>query len=319
MPPLSPSPTSGMWPGLGSVQKPQSQADVLRKAHARLAERFDPAKTKHKPQSIVRQEARRTLEQFFELEMAQTPKAERDKIIDDILNEAIGFGPLEELFRDETVKEIMVLGFAQIIAFKNERWTPTSTRFRDAGHFSSCLTRWLENSEQLVKNEKIVGGSDVRLGNGFRVITIVPPDVMEQPPQALFLRGEAVPTGGSSIVALKASTRTVPTAPPVSTPAPKIEPPAKSAPISRTAQTRVMPAPDFGPTDPYAKLRQRVSTWIIQRCAAAGVFDLSQIPTNELQKVIQAHIQELCTTERFHIEPTVIDRLVLEILSSMNR
>jgi hypothetical protein len=71
--------------------------------------------------------------------------------------------------------------------------------------------------------------------------------------------------------------------------------------------------------DPYAKLRKRAAHWIVSRCAAAGVYDLSTIPSTELQKVLNAHIVEVCEQEMITIDPATVERLVLEILVGMNR
>jgi len=275
-----------------------------------LIERFDVSKCKHKPLSIHRQEGRRVLEQFFEVEGSQLAKPERDRLIEDILVEAVGFGPLEELFRDEGNKEVMVLAATQVIARKKDAWMPTSVRFRDAVQFRGCMTRWAELGTPVATGTTPVSGFDVRLSNGFRAIGIVPPDILEQPPLVLFTRIE-MPTGGSSVVPLTAATR-LPGSGPIPVPVRRT--------ASQTTPTRIMPAPDLGDVpDQFARLRQRVSSWIVSRCAAAGVYDLGQIPAAELQKVIHAHLVEVCEADRLTLDANTTERLVLEILAGINR
>ena len=103
-------------PGPNSRFGAVSPVEMLRRAQARLAERFDPSRTRHKPLSILRQEGRRLLDQYFESEWNALPKPERDRLVEEILSEAPGFSPLEELFRDESTQEIMVIAATQVIA-----------------------------------------------------------------------------------------------------------------------------------------------------------------------------------------------------------
>src|SRR5579883_2883836 len=76
-------------------------ADDLRKrAHARLAERVDIGRSRHKPVSLLRQEARRVLDLFLDIEVPGWPKPDRDRFVEEVIGEVLGLGPLDELFRD---------------------------------------------------------------------------------------------------------------------------------------------------------------------------------------------------------------------------
>lgn len=295
--------------------------DMIRKAHAVLADRFAPAKVRHKPLSILRQEARRALEGLFDADFPVVKKPERDRMIEDVLGEAAGFGPLEELFRDEMNKEVMVLAANQVIARRADAWTPTSVRFRDPAHLRGYLQR-LADTAEAVGGPAAVGGFDVRLANGFRVIGVLPPTVLDQPPLAVFVRGEpgtgtmpalprsgmianpprAVPDAGSTGVPAAAAVRVPIAAPPSGRSAPKL-PPLEPAPTA----------------DPYRAVRQRVAERIVRKCAAAGVYDLGVITTPELQRIILAHVEEMNATDRLGLDAPTVQRLTLEILAGMNR
>ena len=313
-----------------------SPVEMLRRAHARLAERFDLSRTRHKPLSLLRQEGRRLLDQYFESEWQSLPKPERDKLIEDILSEAPGFGPLEELFRDDSTKEIMVIAAMQVIAKKGEGWLPTSARFRDAGQLRSYLTRLSESGVHL-DAAPVVGGFDLKLANGFRVLAILPPDVLEQSPLVLFVRGEPLPMpeGASSVMMSKLSrnmpsgSTPVPAARPIAvSPSSAIPSPLKASPSGstpspippRSGPVQLPPPPQATIVlDPNGRFRQRVTERIIAKCASAGVYDLSAIPGAELQRVIQAHVLELSMLDRFPLDDSTRDRMVLEILAKMNR
>src|SRR5581483_9481478 len=167
-----------------------SPADLRRKAHARLAPLADPARSRHKPLSLLRMEARRLLEQFFDAEAAALTRAERDKLADELLSEERGLGAREELFRDAGVREVMLRGPGQVIVRKADGWTPTSVRFRDAEQLRQVLARHAEVGEPVAAGAPAAGGFDVWLGNGFRAVGVTPPEVLGAPPVVVFVRGE---------------------------------------------------------------------------------------------------------------------------------
>jgi hypothetical protein len=71
--------------------------------------------------------------------------------------------------------------------------------------------------------------------------------------------------------------------------------------------------------DPHAKLRQRLTERIIMRFAAAGVYDLSALPANELRRIVTASVAEFCHQDRLDLDGPFQERLALEILAGMNR
>jgi len=302
--------------GMNSTTRPVPGASAsARRAALLLAEKFPLQRVRHKPLSILRQEARRALDPLFELEFPSLAKAEREAKIEEILAESPGFSPLEELFRDESIKEFLVLGPQQIIARKGENWLPTSQRFRDAAQAASCARRYLEGSDGLQSSTNLTAGQDVRLSNGFRMLSIAPPDVMGVPPVFLFVRPmgtSAIPTaatqrpidssasdGASSIVSLSATVRT----------------PASASNRSQMSGTGLGAMPES--TDPNYKLRQRVTERIVRKCASAGVFDLTVFPKHELQKIVYAHVDEVLAEQSQILPEQMRGILALEILTNI--
>ncbi len=334
---------------LGLTRAGGSPLDLPRRAHALLAEKFPAPRVRHKPLSILRQEGRRALEQFLDAQSPPLPKPDRDRLIEEVLGEAAGFGPLEELFRDEGVKEVMLLAAAQVIVKKEGGWVPTSVRFRDPAHLRGYVRRLAETGEPLVGGGATADGAfDVRLASGFRVVGILPPDVLDQPPLAVFVRGQpaplpavvvtpgpvgggsggsfpSLPPAGSGVVTVPLNRLPVLPKPgsvvaDLTRPTPaggKSEPPRPALPpVAEPAVSEF-----YLPTnmDPRERLRRRVSERIIRKCAAAGVYDLSDIPAAELQRVILAHVDELNGEETRRLTDQEVQILALEIFAGMRR
>ncbi len=335
---MSSAPVTGSraigWPSARGG--PPSVAELTRKGYVRLAERIDVTKSRHKPLSLLRQEGKRVLEQLLDADGTHLSKGDRERVVEDVLGGALGFCPLEELFRDDTRQEIITLAWNQVIARTGEQWLPTSTRFRDADQYREFVLRLAEVGTALAAGPEPAGAFDVRLPNGFRAVAILPPGVMGQPPLVLLARGDAIPVPGSSSAIL-------------TTPAPRSVSTSKSA-VQPTPAPRVAPAPpattvmegmvSFNPTrpspstdsmsrpsavqesgafDPLARLRSRVTERLIARCAAVGMYDISQIPTGELRRILTVHIAEVAAAEKLRLDENEQERIALQILVAMNR
>ena len=186
------TPTATAGPVSGVLRLAGTPTDPRKKAHARLAERIDLARNRHKPLSILRAEGKRTLEQFFDQEGTALTRSDRDKLIEDVLAESAGFGPLEELFRDDAVKEILIVNAATVLGRKGDGWLPVGGRFRDDEQLRAVLARWAEVGEPYVGGGGF-GGFDVRLANGFRAVATLPPAVLEVAPQVWLARAAPAP------------------------------------------------------------------------------------------------------------------------------
>ena len=274
---------------------PDPHHAVRRKAHARLAPLTDPARSRHKPLSLLRLEARRLLEQFLDADCPTLPRTERTQLADEVLAEAPGLGPLEDLFRDPAVQEVMAVAPGQVLARKADTWTPTSVRFRDVEHLRRALTRYAEAGVPVAPAGS--GAFDVWLGNGFRAVAVLPPEVMDLSPTAAFVRGER----------------------PAPTVEPAAQPPSRPA-VEATGTVRIPPPAERPvPPDLYAPVRQQVTRRIVTRLASAGVHDVNRIPLPDLRKIVLAYVEEVCEAERLWSDAAFRERLALEILAGMNR
>ena len=99
--------------------------------------------------------------------------AVRQKIIEDILDEIIGLGPLEPLLKDPDITEIMVNSPTNIYIEREGKISRAAVAFRDNDHILqvidkivSPLGRRIDESSPMV---------DARLPDGSRVNAVIPP------------------------------------------------------------------------------------------------------------------------------------------------
>ena len=113
------------------------------------------------------------VESFLNEEGNYVTKLERQKLISEIIDESIGFGPINPLIHDPSVSEIMVNGPDQVYIEKKGKLTLSGVNFRDDSHVMRVvekivapLGRRIDESSPMV---------DARLPNGSRVNVIIPP------------------------------------------------------------------------------------------------------------------------------------------------
>ena len=67
--------------------------------------------------------------------------AERERLIEEILDEVFGLGPLEPLLKDPTISDIMVNGFDNVYIERAGRVVETNIRFKDQAHVRMIIER----------------------------------------------------------------------------------------------------------------------------------------------------------------------------------
>ena len=100
-------------------------------------------------------------------------QAERKQLVDDVLDELLGLGPLEPLLKDPTITDILVNGHDSVFVERYGVLEPTPVRFKDEKHLLriiqkivSAVGRRIDESSPMV---------DARLADGSRVNAVVPP------------------------------------------------------------------------------------------------------------------------------------------------
>ena len=107
------------------------------------------------------------------------PLLDREELVSDVLNEALGLGPLEIYLADETVSEIMVNAPAEVYVERSGRLERVQKAFSSPRavlgvieRIVAPLGRHVDESSPLV---------DARLPNGSRVNAIIPPLALKGP------------------------------------------------------------------------------------------------------------------------------------------
>ncbi len=98
---------------------------------------------------------------------------DRKKVIDELVNDLTGFGPINPLLLDEDVSEVMVNGPNQVYCERKGKLELTDIEFRDNDHVMSVIEKIVSPlGRRIDESSPMV---DARLPDGSRVNAIIPP------------------------------------------------------------------------------------------------------------------------------------------------
>ena len=148
--------------------------------HRRLIERLDlEALERITDQRVLTEQIRGAVAEFLRHESQPLSQRERDDILEQILYEITGLGPIEPLFRDRTITDILVNGPRDIFVERNGRLTRVNAAFRNNAHLLTIIDRIVSRIGRRVDESSPM--VDARLPDGSRVNAIIPPLALDGP------------------------------------------------------------------------------------------------------------------------------------------
>ena len=103
----------------------------------------------------------------------QLNRPEQDDVVNQIVNDMLGLGPLEPLLADESITDIMINGPKQIYVERHGKLDLTSVTFEDNTHLLNICNRIVSRIGRRVDESSPI--CDARLLDGSRVNIIIPP------------------------------------------------------------------------------------------------------------------------------------------------
>ena len=117
--------------------------------------------------------------QLVDTDVPENFGGSRVQLLNELVDDVIGLGPIEALLRDVTVSEIMVNGHDRIYVERFGRIELTEVQFRDDAHVLQVLDRMLSNVGRTIDFSQPM--ADARLADGSRVNAIIPPASIDGP------------------------------------------------------------------------------------------------------------------------------------------
>src|SRR5436305_3902683 len=158
--------------GLGG-QSNKGFEELKRLIHGKLVDKLDLSRVSDLAGDTLRREIRLVVERLCDTENPLLNRMERERLIDEVLDETFGFGPLEMLLKDATIRQVMVNGPAKIDVESLGKLEKTEVKFRDNDHLLQIIDRIVSKVGRRVDETSPM--VDARLPDGSRVNAIIPP------------------------------------------------------------------------------------------------------------------------------------------------
>jgi len=163
-------------PGAGNAD---SYHELKHELHQKLIEKIDLQTIEKLPREQLRDELRLILNQLLALSDLPLNRVEREQMVEELLDEVTGLGPLEPLLADTTISDIMVNGYATCYIERFGKLELTPVRFRDNAHLQQIITRIVSRVGRRIDESSPM--ADARLPDGARVNAIIPPLAIDGP------------------------------------------------------------------------------------------------------------------------------------------
>src|SRR5512134_3128435 len=146
---------------------------LKRRIHSKLVDKLDLNRVGELQGDVLRREIRLVVEHLCDTEETFLNRAERERLIEEVLDETFGFGPLEMLLKDHTISDILINGPKNIYVERRGKLEKTAVEFRDNAHLLQIIDRIVSKVGRRV--DEVCPMVDARLTDGSRVNAIIPP------------------------------------------------------------------------------------------------------------------------------------------------
>lgn len=153
--------------------------NIKRKIHSRLIEEANLAALDTLDANEIKSEIDHVIGAYLKEEEALLNSEERTALVNDILDELMGLGPLEPFFKDPTVSDVLVNTYKNIYVERFGLLEKTKSRFADDAHLRNIIDRIISRIGRRVDESSPM--VDARLPDGSRVNAIIPPLSIDGP------------------------------------------------------------------------------------------------------------------------------------------
>lgn len=153
--------------------------DLKYRIFDRLTQQLDLAKVRELPDAHRRTELRLLAQRFLAAEEPRLDPEAREQLLEEILDELVGLGPIDKLMREPGGGDILVNGPDDVWVEKGGTLQASPVRFRNDDHLLQIIERIVSRvGRRIDESSPMV---DARLPDGSRLNAIIPPLSLKGP------------------------------------------------------------------------------------------------------------------------------------------
>ncbi len=147
--------------------------------HRRIVEMLDISKLEKVRPDRLRRDVRSLAEKLTKETSESLSGVEQERMVDEVLHEVFGLGPLEVFVNDPEISDILVNGPSQVFIERRGKLEETNVVFADNGHLTQVIQRIAARVGRRI--DEMSPMVDARLPDGSRVNAIIPPLALDGP------------------------------------------------------------------------------------------------------------------------------------------
>ena len=167
-----PPPPAGLPPKRVSSEKADQFNQLKMRLHRKLIDQLDLTRMVGEEDEL-REQVKGILSRLADEENTLLNFNERQRLINEVLDETFGLGPLEVILSDPTISDILVNGPKQVYIEKHGRLEKTEIQFRDNAHLMHVIDKIVSAVGR--RCDETCPLVDARLADGSRVNAVIPP------------------------------------------------------------------------------------------------------------------------------------------------
>ena len=163
----------GNLPAIPRTSKESNFEELKQRIHSKLVDKLDLSRVGELEGDMLRREIRLVVEHLCDSEDTLLNRNERERLVNEVLDETFGLGPLEMLLKDPTISDILINGPKNIYCERRGKMEKTNVMFRDNNHLMQIIDRIVSKVGRRV--DETCPMVDARMSDGSRFNAIIPP------------------------------------------------------------------------------------------------------------------------------------------------
>jgi pilus assembly protein CpaF len=161
-------------PGRSAPEAKEDNFEALKqRIHSKLVDKLDLSRNGELEGDKLRREIRLVVEHLCDTQDTLLNRNERERLIEEVLDETFGLGPLETLLKDPSISDILINGPKNIYCERRGKMEKTDVVFRDNDHLMQVIDRIISKVGRRV--DETCPMVDARMSDGSRFNAIIPP------------------------------------------------------------------------------------------------------------------------------------------------
>ena len=158
---------------------PERHSDLKSKVHRKLLQSLNSETLRLISKERLRGEVGRAVEKLLLQENIPMTLPERDRVIEEILDEVFGYGPLEPLMKDASISDILVNNHNKVYVERRGLLQQVPVQFKDDEHLLHIIEKMVAAAGRRIDEANPIVAA--RLADGSRVTAAIAPVTLDGP------------------------------------------------------------------------------------------------------------------------------------------